>query len=212
MKRFHHGLFGDTQERTLRHGRGGAHPKRLASQAAFSEKATFAHHPNGGLFPCTRDNREPDLPVLHAEDRICRVALYENRLPVAEGKYLASRPNRGKKLLGANLRVLFDVILETPARPGVTVRLVCENTAGSRREASPTDSCYLGKPDAAEFARRSCPGRQSEGAYDEFTPRRALPKAVRRIRGYSGFGSCLGRGCNSARINTPPQTPQDHCD
>src|SRR5205807_3586910 len=58
MKRFHHGLFFNSQDRAIGHCRRGAHTESLAGKRAFAEKTLVTQYADGCFFASFGDNRE----------------------------------------------------------------------------------------------------------------------------------------------------------
>ncbi|GAC1501775.1 MAG: hypothetical protein NVS1B14_06310 [Vulcanimicrobiaceae bacterium] len=84
--------------------RGRRHAKRLARQAALTEKEAAVQNRNDGLFAPSGDDCQLDLSGLNVEDRLSRIALSKYDLVDLVIADRASLADDGQKRLGIEWR------------------------------------------------------------------------------------------------------------
>src|ERR1700722_8560701 len=99
MNREHHCFFLNPQKFAIGHGGCGSHAERLSSQAAFSEKLSPTQYSEGRFLTSLGYHGKSNLAILYVEDRVRRITLREDGLPLKEGHLLPAGADGGEEFL-----------------------------------------------------------------------------------------------------------------
>src|SRR6266542_17010 len=114
MKRFHHGLFFNSQDRAVRHCGCRAHTESLAGKRTFAEKTPITQYPDRCFLASFGDNREFYFSRLQIENRICRISLRENGPLLRKEHSFPTLTNCGKECLGVEFAAFLGNCSGTP--------------------------------------------------------------------------------------------------
>src|SRR6266496_1484749 len=107
MKRFHHGLLFNSQDRAVRHCRCRAHAKGLSGKRAFAEKTPFTQYADGCFFASFGDNCEFYLSHLQIKNRVRRISLRKNGPLLRKEHSFPTLADGGKECLGVERAALL---------------------------------------------------------------------------------------------------------